>query len=330
MSVEAGSKNEVGNQAKKSFIEEIGSFVLYRTPKPVLDFFAAKVIDHLVDRKVDKAVENCILKYMAEDKVIILYANHQGHSDAIALANISGYLRKLAVRAHYDFQGLVAPMAASWVSGAQGEDLKGSYELLNGGCEKYGFIGIPVTREQDVEQHGMSRTQILVEMLPFGRKLREGYGIADLPEGSVQGGRHPEGTSREKINGMQKVKNNSLIGFFELACKTKRVKEGVNKYREPVFLCLALHGSFRHIESPEGGLIKPWLTRRGKWSLFATALGIPFGLAKIEANLLMPYKEDEIITDLGPGWRERSEVFNDYAMGKLKAGLPPIAWGVYS
>lgn len=286
----------------------------------MLNFFAGRVIDNLVVVQLTGAVDARINELITQGGTPVVYANHQGHPDGIALAQVSSYLQ-----GRYNLPGLAAILASSMSSGQQGAQLKAVYDLLVEAGRKRGLEPIPFTRRKDEERYGMDR-QTARELRPLGEKIREGYGLALLPEGSIQGGRHPEGMGIEDIYGMQKVNGGGLITFFELANRWSQAGK-------TFFLPVALEGSFRIMQSLEGEVAgetgEPKLTRRGKWSLFLAALGIPFGRLKIKATLLTPFTEKEIRGDLGDDWRRDDEGFNAYAMRKLLSALPHAAWGDY-
>lgn len=301
--------------------------MLERIPEGVVNFFAGRSIDAHVDLCVPESVESRLLYFIQNGYVLLVYSNHQGHAEGMGFAKVSEYSIKLAKRVgRDDIKGLIAPMAESWATGHQGEELKGSYEFFRGAAENKGLIANRDTREKDERDYKLKRgSNIVREALPFARKVRAGYGIADLPEGGIQGGRHPKGTSIEHIYGMQEVQGDNLIGFFRI------IKTAGKK---PLLLPAAQHGSYRLVDSPEKiageSPIEPKLTPEGKRSLILGALGIPFGVLKIRVNLLDPFTEEDIVRDLGSDWMEDVPVFNRYAMSKLVSGLPTQAWGVYA
>ncbi|MBI2330268.1 hypothetical protein HYU94_02675 [Candidatus Daviesbacteria bacterium] len=269
--------------------------MLERTTQRLVNFFAERTLKAHVDKHIEPSVEARIKELMRAKGVFIVYANHQGHADGIALAVMSEYLRQLAAEVDFDLKGFAAPMARSWASGDQNIELKQSYDLLSGAGRKYGL-----------------EREMVKELRPFREKLKQGYGIMVLPEGSVEGGSYIKGTKR--VKGMQKIDDDSLMLWIKLAGK------------DVAFQPLALQGS-SNIAQKEDGVTK--LTRRGKWSLIAGALGIPIGIQKIEATLLMPYTVEEITRHLGDNWMEKSEAFNNHAMRRLNSGLPPDARGYY-
>lgn len=284
---------------------------------------AERTMDAHVEINVSPQVNNHFLKLIAEGGVPVLYFNHEGHADGIAISVISAYYRDLAAtqpQVEPSLKGFAIPIAKSMATGDQSQELKQSYDLLKEAAHLKGLEEVPATRIKD-GIYGIDRKEILAEMWPFVRRIRQGYGIALLPEGSVQGGRHPQGTSREEIYGMQEVKNNNLIGFFDLINKVVGPKG-----KKPFYFPGGLHGSFRIMEAPEDG--KPFLTPLGKLSL-AVGASIGVSLLRIQANMLMPYSEDEIIRDLGENWKEDPIAFNRYAMRKVSLGIPRIARGVY-
>lgn len=291
----------------------------------VRDYFAGRAMTHVTDLRVTRPVEVRIRELIAAGGVPILYANHQSHADGMALAVISGYLRKLASRNPNDYQlrGLVIPIAASMASGDQSQELKETYDSLKGGAFRKGFEGFPITRRKDQQQFGMSRAKIITELRPFINRLEKGYGIAILPEGTVQGGRHREGEDIEQIYGMQEVQEDSLIDFFQL------IKRVLGEGRKPFYMPVSLHGGFRILQSPqEVDKPKPTLTRKGRISIYLGVIGL--SLLKIRTNLLRPFTEDEIVADLGSNWRKNGPIFNRYAMTKIAPFLPPVARGVYA
>lgn len=281
------------------------------------EIIAVRVMRAHTEIKPHQGVVKRVKELISMGGVPILYADHEGHFDGAAIAAIAGYTRKLSGGS---IRGYATLLAASMEDGHQGAQLKSTYDLLVGGARRMGVRTVSSTRIKDVVQYGMSREHMVGEVRPFIRALREGYGIASLPEGTVQGGRHPEGASIEAIYGMREVNNNNLIELFNLA---RRVLEQKGKW--PFYWPASLYGSFKIMQAPEGG--KPTLTERGKWSLIMGVLGL--SLVRIQAGLLMPFTEEEIANDLGANWMDDSPSFNRYAMKKLKTGLPPVAWGVY-
>lgn len=251
---------------------------------------------------------------ISQGGIPLVYANHQSHADGIALAVIAEYLRDLAFRATGDFSinGFVVPFAASMASGDQSEELKESYELLKGASERKGLVGFTTTREKDEKLYGMRKS--MMELRPLIKRLHEGYGMMLLPEGTVQGGRHNEGADIEEIYGIQRVENDSLTEYFELM---KEIFNRQGNGRRPFFMPVGLNGGFRIMQSTEGDPPRPKLTPKGKLSLILGGL-TGLSLIKIQANLLMPYDEEEITGDL-----------NDYAMRKVASGVPPQARGIY-
>lgn len=329
--------------------------MLERMPRRVVNFFAGRIINNLVTINSYKAIDERIQELVEEGDIPIGYADHEGHGDGIAIAKVSGYLRDLTAeprsrfhlprwlhpRPRYCIKGLAIILAKSMVTGDQSEELKDSYDLLVDAGRKKGLEPVPVTREEDQKRYGMTREQIVAELSPLREYLLAGYGMAFLPEGSIQGGRHPKEKDIEEIYGMQEIKNNNLMTFYRLV-KHAAHKRVPKKDGRPFYMPMGIYGSFRIMQSTEIPGDKPKLTRRGKWSLVAAALGIPFGVAKIEVQLLMPFTEDEIAEDLGPDWtvsdrqwrdnpeaRRKVEAFNRYAMEKVLPGIPQKAWGFY-
>ncbi|HBQ50435.1 hypothetical protein A3B42_00345 [Candidatus Daviesbacteria bacterium RIFCSPLOWO2_01_FULL_38_10] len=292
--------------------------MLEKVSSGVVNFFAGRAIDNLVIIDSTAVIEGRFQQLIAEGGVPIVYGNHQGHGDGLALANVSGHLRDLTLQdGQYLLRGLAVILAKSMVSGHQSKELTGIYDLVIGACRQRGVVPVSVTREKDREKYGMSREKVAAEVIPLIRSLRKGYGMAFFPEGSVQGGRHPKGSGVEEIFGMQEPDNNNLIDFFKL----------MSRYGKPFFMPIGLHGSYRIMQSEEGD--KPRLTSRGRRSLIAAALGIPIGVLRIKANLLMPFTEGEIAEEIGSEWMEDGTVFNRYAMMKLLPGIPDVAHGVF-
>lgn len=294
-----------------------------RVEANVKDFFAARTLRAHTDIELQNGVKDRFIELIDNDGVPILYANHQSHADAMAIAALSEYLRNLVRRpaaGDRSLKGFATLLAASMEHGQQGKELKSTYDLLVGGARRMGVITVPITREKDEIQYGMNR-HVIGELRPFVQALKNGYGIAILPEGTVQGGRHPKEKGIEDINGMQEIGNNNLIDFFIIA---SRVLSEQGKW--PFYLPVGLHGSFRIMQAPEGG--KPKVTRRGWLSLIVGVTG--FSLLKIQTTLLMPFTEEEIAADLGDNWMKNGPVFNRYAMSKIATVLPPVARGVYA
>lgn len=284
---------------------------------------APRILNDAVDLHSSRAVDNRFKLLLVNNGIPEAFSDHQGHGDGIALAKVTRHHRELAARVGHPFQGYAITMAKSWDTGHQGADLKNSYDLLKEAALKWGLVTLPSTRTVDELRYGLSRDQVIAELRPFVEKLHEGFGIALLPEGSVEAGRPRLGAaSREDIKGMQKVTNNNLIDFYQLAKKV-----GKRTGKKPFFAPWAVHGSYRFVESIPGK--EPKLTKLGKRVLMMAAIGLPLGPFRIQATLLMPFTEEEIIADLGPKWMEDGDAFNTYAMRKVALGLPPKARGFY-
>ncbi len=293
--------------------------MLERVSSGVINFFAGRAINNLVIINSTAAVEGSFQQLVADGGIPLVYANHQGHADGLAMTKATEHLRDLTLQdGQYLLRGLAVILAKSMVSGHQSKELTSTYDLVIGACRQRGVVPVPVTRKKDQGTYGMSRRQIAAEIIPLISSLREGYGMAFFPEGSVQGGRHQKGSNLGDIYGMQEPDNNNLIDFVKLMSRAGK---------KPFFMPIGLHGSYRIMQSEEGD--EPRLTRRGKWSLIAAALGIPFGVLRIKANLLMPFTDEEIARDMGPEWMKDGTAFNSYAMRKLLPGIPSVAHGVF-
>lgn len=284
--------------------------------------FAERTLAAHVDIKTTKGADDRLRELILAGGVPLAYSNHQMHTDGIAWAGIANYLRQFtgSFPQNRQLRGLSVLLATSMTNGQQGEELKTTFDMLVEGAKRMGMIPVPATREKDAVLYGMSRTQILREVKPLFENLRERYGIGCLPEGTVEGGRHPEGEDIENIYGMQEVGNDNLIAFNALASKRLR------PLGERVFyLPVALHGGYRLMQAPKDG--KPRLTAIGRISLITGVIGL--SLQRIRATLLMPFTDEDAEKDLGTNWMKNGSAFNRYAMEKLKPGLPPVAWGVY-
>lgn len=282
-----------------------------------------RTFDSHVRLKASPEVNKRIRELLAQGWIPVGYANHEGHQDGLAAVVIGEHFKTLAQMPPADacgFKGFAVPMAISMASGGQSAELTRIYDFLKEVGQKKGAVAVPITRRKDETQYGMSKKGNVSEVRPFVEKLHQGYGIWVFPEGSIQGGRHPNGASIEQIYGMQEVRNTSLMDYFHLADRIA-TKIGARAFLAPV----GLHGSYRIMECPEGG--KPKLTPQGKVSLFIGMFGL--ALVQIQANLLMPYTVADIQAALGENWMEDLQSFNQFAMKKIVPGIPAIAAGVY-
>lgn len=301
--------------------------MLDRMSEGVVTWVKNTAVDRTIDAHVKlispQEVQDKFRQLVSKGGVPLVYANHQGHADGIPLAVVSQHLRNLVSNGQdRPLRGLAIILAKSMANGAQSSDLKMSYDLLIEGGKRKGAEPITVTRDKDEQLYGMRRS-LLEELRPLRGKLIEGFGVALLPEGTVQAGRHPEGASKEDIYGMQRLTNRSLLDFYEYMKKILR-RQG----KWPFFQPLGLHGSFRIMQSADGGGA-PTLTPIGRRSLMQTGpLGI--ALVRIDANLLAPFDEGEVIADLGAGWASDTDKFNTYAMRKVARGIPLTARGEYA
>jgi len=282
----------------------------------------ARTMEAHVDLKVPTEVRKETQRLMAAGGVPLAYYNHEGHPDGIATVVHAEYLRKMAKRSDVEqpLRGLAVPIAKSMATGDQSQELTGVYEELVEAGRRKGLEPVPTRRLAD-KKFNMDPKLAWVDLLPFIRLFNQDYGLGLFPEGTVQGGRHPEGTDIEQIYGIQVIENNSLIGFFGAM---RHVLSSKGKF--PFYLPTGLHGSFRLMDCPEGG--QPVPTEEGRKSLTLGAL-TGFALHRIRANMLMPFTEEEVIADLGLNWMEGTETFNNYAMKRVLPGIPPQAWGVF-
>lgn len=288
----------------------------------MLEKIVGRGFNAIVDLKVPDGFEGRFSELII-DGVPIVYANHQSHADGIALSVVSEYLRNLAAKTlkTSPLRGFAVPIAASMSSGDQSIELKRSFDLIKGTVMSKGVDPIPVTRKKDAISYGMSRQALAREALPFVDRLRRNFGIGSFPEASVQGGRHPEGATIEEIYGMQEVVDSGLIDLIKLAKKVLG-SEG----KRPFFVPLGLHGSFRFMDCPEAGKPKP--TLNGWAALIKGIVGLPVGM-KIQASLVMPFGEDQLIQGIGIDWSEKTLDSNRYLMEQVAQAIPYVARGIY-
>ncbi len=294
--------------------------VFRKLSKPLVDRLVVRAFRSVVDLQTVPGFEDRFQE-VAVGGVAIVFSNHQSQADGIPYSVVSEYLIKLAGKTDGAIlRGFATPIARSMATGDQSAELTESFDFVKGGAERMGVFTYPVTREKDVKDYGMSRSDIVAEVRPFEKRLSEGFGIAFFPEGTVQGGRHPQEKDIEDVYGMQEVSENGLIQFFRLAKK--------HSGKRPFFLPLGLHGSFRFMQSEDGGG-KPVRTHKGIWNLVKGAVTLRADL-RIQATLGLPVSEEDLINDLGFNWIKDSSSLNRYLMERITPLVPPQARGVYN
>lgn len=295
-------------EASKRLIEPPKNFLLRRTIRTVVDLHSSKEID------------NATKAEMAAGKIPILISNHQQHIDGFVFAVIAKRVIRLAAvtPGAPPFPGFIAPGAKSWEEGYQGGHLKVGLDVFRKAGEQLGLEVAGVTREKDEDQYGMDRSSSLTsEMRPIRRGLRQGKGLAILPEGSWTGGKHPKEAGVEEIFGLQNFTVNMAewVGIVEKATG-----------KEAFIIVAGINGSYRYVQNGEGE--EPNITPEGWRALLVGATGLHWGYRRIQVNLRPPITKGKIETDLGSNWRENGEAFNEYLMNEIALVIPDYARGV--
>lgn len=258
--------------------------------------------------------------------VPFVYSNHHGHIDGFAYAVLTEYLCQIASETPgaFPLKGLAMPIAKSFIEGQQGLGPRLWYHFFNSTLRSMGYLTLPATREVD-GKYGMSRDGVVGEILPIARLINKGYGMALLPEGTVQGGRHPEGAGVEDIYGMQQIKDDYLKEFSKIALKMAgRSDRGI------FFVQMGVDGSYRLQYSPENVQKEgpPRVTKEGLRAFKQAFLGQDPEVW-IDARVNRLITVDELIHKLGNNWLEDGARLSDDLMAQVLPSIPERVWGEY-
>ncbi|MBI3109850.1 hypothetical protein HYZ06_02300 [Candidatus Daviesbacteria bacterium] len=287
-------------------------------------------VDHGLDRLITVNEEPGFKEYfqelVAKERKPIIVGNHQSHFDGVILAWVTQrlltYEREVAPVEQP--KGYVLTVASSVRSGHQSRFLQLAYPLAELVTSRRGLRFIDYTREVDEERYRIKKPRAS-QLRSFAERVRQGYRIASLPEASVQGGRYPRNNDhrgrfaqsiknlvdiitsnrREDILGMQKIRDNSLMPYYELVTGGNG-----NGQQEGFFVPVGIHGSYRIL--PPYTLFPPLDT----WASILRLSSRTF----VDVNIGMP------ITS----WPQDKASANTLIMSKVAQIVPVEARGVYS
>lgn len=203
----------------------------------------------------------------------VVIGNHDSQANAIALAKLAFILTGAANEVLPEdkrLEGFLLPLAKSLDAGKQGKWAKLAYDGTKPVLEKYHLIPVLTATKNDVNQRGINRNTSEF-MHDMKRGIEEGYAIAVLPEGTVEGGRKgPDG----KRLGMQPFVDISLETCIILARRYKK--------QPTLFIPVGLEGGTQ-IHDPQTKL--PHMN--------ALLAGLGFGDARIaKIHVGLPIKSD--------------------------------------
>lgn len=225
----------------------------------------------------------------------VLVSNHQSHADIIVHALIA---QRILAETSNVLNGFYLPYAASVSTGHQGKNIYVLFDLLKDWFEERGVFPIPVTREKDVLLYGINNMNF-ASLRTLHDATRKRFGVAILPEGSVQGGRR-----------------NQQGNIYGMIHPQERGINTLRQWNDTLFLPISLHETYR--------IFNPDQRMPTKEAVLLTLQG----LVGIHRQTLATVKVQEpILTCNLP----TNEDFNtaDFLMHQIARNLPPVAQGVY-
>lgn len=280
----------------------------------IFENFAVPRIDSMIDLRIAPEVAEEYFELMANGGRPIIYGNHQSHADGWALALVVRYLRALQPQNEKVFPGIVLPLARSIFTGHQGRIIRAITNLSVPILEQNGVKPIPYTRNKDITKYGLNKNSM--ELRPMIRLVREGYGIGNLPEASVQGGRHKNFFGflfGGEINGIIDLDDKSIfLDFYKLIDKYGQVNGTI------FYMPVAMEGGYRFIgadiplptlEFLEGLVLKP---------------KNPF-----QVTIERPVTPERLINELREDWQKDPIELSDFLMKQVAIGLPRRSRGIY-
>ena len=161
-------------------------------------------------------------------KLPMIVVNHQSLADGPALTAITSQLDKR----------FNLPVAASIDGGLQGNLIQIVNSYLYPVMAQRNLVSIPIISKGDVDKRNMAKGS--TGLFTLMKTVRNGYGFAMFPEGTVQGGRsNAEGV----INGL--VTPSNPTAFTQMVMKFK--EQGA----DPVVLPVGIDGSYKIFDPVE-------------------------------------------------------------------------------
>lgn len=255
----------------------------------------------LIEMKVSAEFDKKFYALVRQGFWPVIYSNHQGHPDALGIAEVAEYLTHAMRGAGFArrFNGVKLLVAASIKAGHQGETLRFLYEATEEQVKPKGLTFAGIVRKTDEEKYKMKSS--LGDLRTIIKAYQEGFGIATFPEATVEGGR-PKDDDLEDIRGMQKIQPETLIGIDELLRRHGALGA--------LFITVGLHGGYR--------LLNP-ITHKPNHLAILGALGLPIKCMSVVVDA--PLIKAEIPKNQNP---------EDFLMRQVAKLLPPHARGAYA
>ncbi len=255
---------------------------------------------------------------VAEGRRIMLVANHQSHADVFPLGLAAYALTErinlaLARVAPMDssFYGFVGPKAASVETGGQGSLIAEFFDQIEPWLLEHKLDLISIVRGK----YEKDESRTIKELARITKKVRSGqYGLAILPEGTVEGGR---------LARREPPRRHGIVES-EPGLMSTMVLKSLNRGMDVVVVPLGLDGGYR-VFSPNyklpnvvtvGALGKNMVGGR-PWSVAKAVMGEPF----LASSLNLPGGQIDIAN-------MHMEV-NRQVMGMVSTLLPERARGVF-
>lgn len=193
------------------------------------------------------------VKAIKEGYYPVIVANHTSHADGILIAPLANILTGVnndIARTQDPFQGFMLPLSQSLDNGEQGFLKHQFYVKSRPVLSELHLYPVLTATKNDREKRGLSKnTEEFSSDLKAG--IKNNYGIAVFPEGSVTGGRRNE---YGKLNGMQPFAED---GLALVILNAKRYR------KSPVaFIPVGIDGGYK-IFNPQTGLPSKSAVRYG-------------------------------------------------------------------
>lgn len=205
--------------------------------------------------------------------VPILISSHTSHLDGLPLVALTTKLLTMSdsLLGQGILKGFKIPIASSMKTGDQGSVVReGTIRMQNIMSQQFNLEAIPYTRDKDKAKYGLKGNN-LGSMLRLVRGAKNGYGIADFPEATMQGGRikknilfgEPERFGLQEFNDIEEISEIARMAG-----------------KEPLYIPVGIDGGFR-LESPDNNrltlayLTEIFLTHPSPTTLVSVRVGTP-------------------------------------------------------
>ncbi len=267
--------------------------------------------------------------HLLNNRLPIVYSNHQSHIDGYAMAKIAQRIisvdKLLSLGNERRLNGFYYPVAATLLNGKQNTKMTERFNaIFTPLFSRNGIETVPVVTDNDITQRGETGDNSEAVNILFSMQKKR-FGLLIHPEGSVQGGRtKPDGS----IFGMKEIEDKYSFA------RTLTIL--YLKYKQPlVFIPVGTHGSY-HLFSPERDT--PTEKRFGKVDLTKgrarVSIGEPFTFETlvmvIGKNVGIPVKDYNSYQHALKFVRQHPDVLTYYLMKKVAGLLPQEARGFYA